>query len=189
MKIWINRAGQNIGTFTLAEVQRGLNQGQFVPTDLAWQEGMETWKPLAEFAELQMPAPQAPASLPPSAPLSPDVPPPLTQDTLARVEGAEDGPAWERRKELGFVKALLETWKEVLFNPAVSFSRMKTTGGLYNAALVQSDHGGHLCLLYDDLSTASSPGWLAARQRQRPTTGQLPSRDLAVGYRHSSTLG
>ncbi len=57
MKIWINRAGQNIGTFTLEEVQRGLNQGQFVPTDLAWQEGMETWKPLAEFAGLQMPRP------------------------------------------------------------------------------------------------------------------------------------
>jgi hypothetical protein len=135
MKIWINRAGQNIGTFTLAEVQRGLNQGQFVPTDLAWQEGMETWKPLAEFAGLQMPGPQAPASLPPSVPLSPEVPPPLTQDTLARVEGTEDGPAWERRKELGFVKALLETWKEVLFNPAASFSRMKTTGG-YTAPLL-----------------------------------------------------
>src|SRR4029077_12071348 len=140
MKIWINRAGQNIGTFTLAEVQRGLNQGQLVPTDLAWQEGMETWKPLAEFAGLQMP-PQASAPLAPIAPLSPDVPPPLAQDTLARVEGAEDGPAWERRTELGFVKALLQTWKEVLFNPAASFSRMKTTGGfatplLFNLTMV-----------------------------------------------------
>ena len=60
---------------------------------------------------------------------------------MATVEGAEDGPAWERRKELGFVKALLETWKEVLFNPAVSFSRMKTTGGyatpfLFNLTMV-----------------------------------------------------
>jgi hypothetical protein len=141
MKIWINRAGQNIGTFTLAEVQRGLNQGQFVPTDLAWQEGMETWKPLAEFAGLQMPPPQAPASLAPIAPLSPDVPPPLSQDTLARFEGAEDGPAWERRKELGFLKALFQTWKEVLFNPAASFSRMKTSGGfatplLFNLTMV-----------------------------------------------------
>jgi hypothetical protein len=141
MKIWINRAGQNIGTFTLAEVQRGLNQGQFVPTDLAWQEGMETWKPLAEFAGLQMPPQQAPASLAPIAPLSPDVPPPLAQDTLARVEGAEDGPAWERRKELGFVKALLQTWKEVLFNPTTCFSRMKTSGGfatplLFNLTMV-----------------------------------------------------
>ncbi len=141
MKIWINRAGQNIGTFTLAEVQRGLNQGQFVPTDLAWQEGMETWKPLAEFAGLQMPLQQAPASLVPIAPLSPDGPPPLVQETLARVEGAEDGPAWERRKELGFAKALLQTWKEVLFNPSATFSRMKTSGGfatplLFNLTMV-----------------------------------------------------
>ena len=79
MKIWINRAGQNIGTFTLEEVQRGLNQGQFVPTDLAWQEGMETWKPLAEFAGLQMPGPQGNLLHSLRAfPLSPDVPPPLT---------------------------------------------------------------------------------------------------------------
>ena len=52
MKIWINRAGQNLGTFTVEEVQRGLNQGQYVPTDLGWQEGMASWKPLAEFASL-----------------------------------------------------------------------------------------------------------------------------------------
>jgi hypothetical protein len=88
-----------------------------------------------------MTPPQAPASIAPVAPLSPDVPPPLAQDTLARVEGAEDGPAWERRKELGFVRALLQTWKEVLLNPAVSFSRMKTTGGfatplLFNLTMV-----------------------------------------------------
>ena len=142
MKIWINRAGQNLGTFTLEEVQRGLNQGQFVPTDLGWQEGMETWKPLAEFAGLQMPTQQGqPAPLAPISPSSPDVPPPLAEDALATVDGAEDGPAWERRKELGFVKALTQTWKEVLFNPAVSFSRMKTSGGfaapfLFNLTMV-----------------------------------------------------
>jgi hypothetical protein len=131
MKIWINRAGQNLGTFALEDVQRGLNQGQFVPTDLGWQEGMETWKPLAEFAGLQMPPPQQvePAPLAPLSRSSPHVPPPLGEDTLVTVEGAEDGPAWERRKELGLVKALTETWKEVLFNPTVSFPRMKTNGG------------------------------------------------------------
>jgi hypothetical protein len=142
MKIWINRAGQNLGTFTLEEVQRGLNQGQFVPTDLGWQEGMETWKPLAEFAGLQLPPQQVqPASLAPISPSSSDVPPPLGEDTLATIEAAEDGPAWERRKELGLVKALTQTWKEVLFNPIVSFPRMKTSGGftapfLFNLTMV-----------------------------------------------------
>lgn len=128
MKIWINRAGQNLGTFTPEQVQRGLDQGQFVPTDLGWQEGMETWKPLSEFPGLQIPPPRVqPASIAPGPPSSPDLPPPLAE--LATVEGAEDGPAWERRKELGFFKALTQTWKEVLFNPTTSFPRMKTSGG------------------------------------------------------------
>ena len=130
MKIWINRAGQSLGTFTVEEVQRGLNQGQYVPTDLGWQEGMETWKPLAEFASLHMPTQQGPTTpIVPISPASPNVPPALRQDTLATVEGVEDGPAWERRKELGLVRALTETWKEVLFNPKISFARMKTSGG------------------------------------------------------------
>src|ERR1700733_1465835 len=140
MKIWINRAGQNLGTFTLEEVQRGLNQGQYVPTDLGWQEGMESWKPLAEFAGLQMPIQQA-ETLAPAFPSSPHVPPPLGEATLAIFDDVEDGPAWERRKELGLVKALTETWKEVLFNPNVTFPRMKTSGGdaapfLFNLTMV-----------------------------------------------------
>ena len=130
MKIWINRAGQNLGTFTLEEVQRGLNQGLYVPTDLGWQEGMVSWKPLAEFAGLQMPTPEAPpGSLTTIPPFSSDVPPPMGEERLTTMEGVEDGPAWERRKELGLLKALTETWKEVLFNPSVSFSRMRTSGG------------------------------------------------------------
>ncbi len=142
MKIWINRAGQNLGTFTLEEVQRGLNQGQYVPTDLGWQEGMASWKPLAEFAGLQMPTQQGQAApLIPASPSSPDVPPLLAEASLATVEGVEDGPAWERRKEFGLVKALTQTWKEVLFNPNASFPRMKTSGGyaapfLYNLTMV-----------------------------------------------------
>src|ERR1700733_7532372 len=140
MKIWINRAGQNLGTFTLEEVQRGLNQGQYVPTDLGWQEGMESWKPLAEFAGLQMPT-QQPEPPAPAFPSSPHFPPPLGDATLAIVDDVEDGPAWERRKELGLVQALSQTWKEVLFNPNVSFLRMKTTGGyaapfLFNLTMV-----------------------------------------------------
>jgi hypothetical protein len=130
MKIWINRAGQNLGTFTFEEVQRGLNQGQFVSTDLGWQEGMETWKPLSEFPGLQIPPAQVqPPAIPQASPPSPDSPPPVAQQPLATVEDAKDAPAWERRKELGFFKALTQTWKEVLFYPATTFARMKTSGG------------------------------------------------------------
>jgi hypothetical protein len=142
MKIWINRAGQNLGTFTLEEVQRGLDQGQYVPGDLGWQEGMETWKPLAEFPGLQMPQPRVESSsLAPALQTSPEVPPPLVEKTLATIEGEEDGPAWERRQQLGLFKALTQTWKEILFNPNVAFARMKTSGGftapfLFNLAMV-----------------------------------------------------
>jgi hypothetical protein len=137
MKIWINRAGQNLGTFTLEEVQRGLAQGQFIGTDLGWQEGMETWKPLSEFPGLQIPPasePSVPTTPPPSAA-------PVSQTTLATVESREEGPAWEQRQTLGVGKALFETWKEILLKPDIAFSRMKTSGGfasplLFNAVMV-----------------------------------------------------
>jgi hypothetical protein len=142
MKIWINRAGQNLGTFTLEEVQQGLDQGRFVSTDLGWQEGMETWKPLAEFPGLRMPQPQVEtSSLAPVAPAAPSTPPPLDEQTSATVEGEENGPAWEQRQELGLFKALTQTWKEILFNPTVSFAHMKSSGGftapfLFNLTMV-----------------------------------------------------
>ena len=142
MKIWINRAGQNLGTFTLEEVQRGLDQGQFVPGDLGWQEGMETWRTLAGFPGLRMPQPRAEtSSLAPVPQTSSDVPPPLGEKTLTTIEGQEDGPAWERRQQLGLFKALTQTWKEILFNPSTSFARMKTSGGfttpfLFNLTMV-----------------------------------------------------
>jgi hypothetical protein len=142
MKIWINRAGQNLGRFTLEEVQRGLDQGQFVPGDLGWQEGMETWRTLAGFPGLRMPQPRAESSsLAPVPPTSTDATPPSGDKTLTTIEGPEDGPAWERRQQLGFFKALTQTWKEILFNPSASFARMKTTGGfttpfLFNLTMV-----------------------------------------------------
>jgi hypothetical protein len=151
MKIWINRAGQNLGTFTLEEVQRGLNQGQYVPTDLGWQEGMVSWKPLAEFADLQMPH----GSLASTPPLSPDAPPPLAEVALARVESGEEGPPWERRRELGLVKALTQTWMEVLFNPAVSFLRMKSSGGFAAPFLFNLT----MTVLYTVVTTAYQVLW------------------------------
>ena len=132
MKIWINRAGQNVGTFTQEEVQQGLNDGRFIATDLAWQEGMETWKPLSEFPGVQIPPPQPPAAAftEPGAPFAPSAPPSMSSQPLTTVtQVMEDGPSWEHRKELGFWKALVETWKEVLLRPGTSFPLMKTSGG------------------------------------------------------------
>jgi hypothetical protein len=130
MKIWINRAGQNLGTFTLEEIQRGLEQGLNLPTDLAWQEGMESWKPLSDFPGITIPATPAPGAVLAPGPIgAPTAPPVLEQRTPVVFESTEDGPAWERRSELGIAKALFTTWKEVLLTPGPTFSRMKSTGG------------------------------------------------------------
>ena len=142
MKIWIYRKGKDVETFTLEEVRRALNQGQFGLTDLGWQEGMESWKRLADFEGLKIPPNQGKTALLASTfPPLPASPPIVSDETFAIVNDAEDGPAWERRKILGWVRALTQTWKEVLFHPTVSFSWMKTGGGfrapfLFNLIMV-----------------------------------------------------
>jgi hypothetical protein len=123
MKIWINRSGQNLGTFSLEEVQRGLDQGQFVATDLAWQEGMETWKPLAEFPGVRIPT----TAVEP-AQVSPVVPPPSHE--IMTAEQSSIAPAWERRPEIKFFPAFFTTLREVLFEPASTFSRLPINGQL-----------------------------------------------------------
>lgn len=136
MKIWINRAGQNLGTLDVEEVQRGLDSGQYLPTDLGWREGMENWRPLSEFQELRMP--QAQAQAPVVQRPVPATPQAAPQQAVAVVEGAETAPSWERRQALGFGKALFETWKEVLFNPTATFQRLKTSGGYTSPLLFQA---------------------------------------------------
>ncbi|OQX54346.1 MAG: hypothetical protein B5M48_01135 [Candidatus Omnitrophica bacterium 4484_213] len=39
---------------------------------------------------------------------------------------------WERRKEVGFLKAFWQTWKEIILHPKHFFSKMPTEGGLSN---------------------------------------------------------
>ena len=114
-KIHIARNRQALGQFSPQEVSEGLASGEFLPTDLAWREPMETWKPLSEFGDL----PPAVASLtPPALPQTPVEP-------EAPVE-----PAWERRKQLGTFSALVETVRQVLAAPVATFSAMKREGGL-----------------------------------------------------------
>jgi hypothetical protein len=183
MKIWINRAGQNLGTFTEEEVQRGLTQGQFLATDLGWQEGMETWKPLSEFPALQMPPPDAPAE--PRTSPSPGAAP-LPQTALATTEGQEDGPAWEQRQTLGVVKALFETWKEVLLQPGIAYSRMRTTGGFTGPLLftaVMAIVWAVFMLIYHFVFTGSF-GAMAASSRADSNTMTA----LGVGTSALSTI-
>jgi hypothetical protein len=114
-KIHIARDRQALGQFSPEEVSEGLASGEFLPTDLAWREPMETWKPLSEFTDL----PQIVRSL---------TPPALPQEPIDSE--AQVGPAWERRKQLGTFSALVETVREVLAAPVATFRAMKREGGL-----------------------------------------------------------
>lgn len=106
--IHINRNRYSLGQFSQEEVSDGLASGRFLPTDLGWTPGMETWKPLAEFH-----------NLPPPLPLSVLSTPQLT----GLLE-----PLWEKRHEIGFFQALFQTIRDFLVKPAEIFSKMPTEG-------------------------------------------------------------
>jgi hypothetical protein len=123
-KIHLNRAQQNLGEFTPEEVAEGLRSGRFLPSDLAWREGMETWQPLSTF-------PIVTGAVPP---LPPETHPPIAASTVTTaaipeaVQLPQIAPSWERG-EGSFFTRILETLQEVLLSPQTTFARMPTTGG------------------------------------------------------------
>lgn len=70
MQIHIGRNNQQLGTFSTQQVLSGLASGQFLPTDIAWHEGLGDWEPLSSLAVLSAAPPSvvvdaAPAAAPP----------------------------------------------------------------------------------------------------------------------------
>ncbi|HEY5894323.1 MAG TPA: YIP1 family protein [Chthoniobacterales bacterium] len=131
--IHLNRAGQNLGTFSLEEVQQGLDAGRFLGSDLGWRTGMENWKPLSQWADLTIPAEAPePEPAPPGGESGGFTPAPSVSPLEPAVyaeEPVKDGPAWEQRATLGFFPALTTTIKDVLLEPSRTFEKMKTEGG------------------------------------------------------------
>lgn len=134
----VNRGGTNLGTFSEEEVRAGLRAGRFVGTDLGWREGMPAWKPLSQFAEFATDFAAAAPPVPPppgGAPPVPDstVPTPVTAPVVPQTTpgvAAQSGLPWDRRHELGFIKAFIETLQMVLVRPTEAFTAMKREGGL-----------------------------------------------------------
>jgi hypothetical protein len=110
MKIHLNRAGQSLGQFTPEEVRSGFRDGKFTGTDLAWRDGMASWRPLAEVID--------------------EMSPETGEDGLPPLPVTLEGLPWERRAEAGFFSALFETVRLVLLEPKAAFAAMKQTGGL-----------------------------------------------------------
>jgi hypothetical protein len=76
MQIYVGKNGQQLGPFSLEEVNRKLADGTFAGTDLAWYEGATGWAPLSSVAGIVIP-PSAAASAPAPAPVSAPRPAPI----------------------------------------------------------------------------------------------------------------
>ncbi len=108
----INRNRQSLGQFSDEEVAEGLLSGKFLPSDLAWREGMDAWQPLSAFTDL------------------PEVPAEAVAAEAGPAPEASVRPAWERPGEGAFFPVVVESLKEILGAPAPTFQAMPTEGGL-----------------------------------------------------------
>ncbi len=84
MQIYVGKGGQQLGPFSLEEINHKLADGTFAGTDLAWYEGAAGWAPLSGVAGVIIPpAPTTPApaavtpapvAAPAAIPVRPNVP-------------------------------------------------------------------------------------------------------------------
>lgn len=117
-KIFISRNREQLGEFSEEDVVHGLMNGRFSPSDLAWREGMDAWRPLEELQLVEKAASQRPLT------------------ALSEPEGfpshvgapTPGGPPWEAEGE-GLAKRWWETSFGAIFSPISTFSQMKVTGG------------------------------------------------------------
>jgi len=117
--IHIARDRRQLGKFTPEQVAEGLQDGQFLPTDLAWEDPMQEWKPLAEFQNLP-PAPVDDFAISESASETEtfQAPPPVVPE-----------PAWENHPPAKLWPSMVTSVTQVLSTPAKTFANMPTTGG------------------------------------------------------------
>jgi len=127
--IHVARDGANIGSFSTEEIREGLRTGKFLPTDMAWQEGMADWRPLSQVV------PDRPAAATPVAGATEPNALPVSLSGTSPSVGSGGGLPWEHRQELGFLKAYFDTVILVLTKPAEAFALMKTEGDMMGPML------------------------------------------------------
>jgi hypothetical protein len=139
--IHITRGTTNLGTFSEEEVREGLRSGRFALTDLAWREGMATWEALSKWPEFGGVASSPPSSATPTVPSSAE----------AASLTPQSGLPWDRRHELGFFKAFIDTMVMVLTKPADAYTVMRREGGLFEPlvfAVVGGSFGAVVWLIF-----------------------------------------
>ena len=137
--IHITRGTTSLGTFSEEEVREGLRSGRFALTDLAWREGMATWEALSKWPEFG-----GAASPPPAA----STIAPATAVPMAGPSAPRSGLPWERRQELGLVKAFTDTLLMVLTKPADAFTAMKREGGMVDPMIYMLIGGSFGLVVY-----------------------------------------
>lgn len=170
-KIFVARGNQQLGQFWPQEVSDGLASGRFLPTDLAWKEGMPTWITLGTFPDLPA-ASSSQAIQEGQAPLfagegDRGAVSPVSDAATSHPAGVPpvSQPAWERREELGFVAAAVATIKQVLLAPGETFAAMPKEGGLFGPLIFTILFGwiGMIfALIYQGIIVAVNPEVLAA---------------------------
>jgi hypothetical protein len=162
--IYIARGQNQLGKFSPQEVADGLQSGRFLPSDLAWSEGMSSWVKLADFSGL--PRATGEAVSPPLQQGFPYALEPLPVDPLATMDGDRSGlePAWEKRETKGFVSALVETIGQVLTRPGHTFSRMPREAGYFAPLLftiLTTWVGNAAAIIYQLIYSSMNPEELA----------------------------
>ena len=99
MQISIARDGHEIGAWTEQEIRRLYRDGQLLPTDHYWREGMSQWEPLTGLCATPPPAP--PQSAQP--PIVPIVPAHASGKTSVKPSSAATWAAWILPLALAFV--------------------------------------------------------------------------------------
>jgi hypothetical protein len=149
--------GQPRGPISDAELDQLVAKGEIIPTTLVWREGLANWQPLQSVRPTTDAGGPAAAEPPPSdavkcdscgrlvspseiiqigeraicAACKPAVLQQIQQSGGVTMLGeARNGPAWEHREQIGFVKAAWDTIKSVLTKPVQTFETMKRDGGL-----------------------------------------------------------
>ncbi|MEX1118183.1 MAG: DUF4339 domain-containing protein [Terrimicrobiaceae bacterium] len=151
--IHIAREGTALGRFTAEDVAEGLRDGKFLPTDLAWSDPMPEWIPLSDFPGL------------------PEVPPLDSPQQAPDLPPLPAGPPWEKREELGFIKALTETVTGFLVHPRTVYAGFQTEGGLRNPLLFLVLIGtvtGWVALTYQYVLTIVNPETLGEALKTFP---------------------
>ena len=110
MQIHVARNSAQLGVFTPEEIVAGLGSGRFLPSDLAWRDGMAAWTPLADWAEFRG------VGGPPPSP---------SFGAAAEPPAAQPMPSWERGGSFG---SFFATIKEIALDPVRTFANLREGG-------------------------------------------------------------